>query len=130
MPIRHADIASFVSRVKAGTRESLDEQAEAAAARIKQSLSTPSPPSASEGSPPHLRTGQLQQGIRHETVDDGNAIVAAVVSERSGDNPMIPTWLEFGTKKMGPRPYMSPEKERTESIAKDALISRLKTIKP
>jgi hypothetical protein len=68
-------------------------------AEIKASLSVPYPPSSEPYNPPHMRSGTLRAGIRYE-VDDHN-LVLYVLSTAAWA-----TYLEYGTSRMAPRPYM------------------------
>ncbi len=64
------------------------------------------------GEAPASRTGTLRNAISHAV---NKAKLTAVVGPRLlGKNPdkQYPFWLEFGTKKMAPRPYMAPTIQR------------------
>lgn len=54
------------------------------------------------GEPPRKQTGTLQSGIQRE-------VNAAAMTARVGTNkknPPYPRWLELGTRKMAPRPWL------------------------
>lgn len=74
------------------------------------------------GEPPASRTGTLRNAI---TFSVNKAKVEALVGPRLlGADPQkqYPVWLEFGTKKMSPRPFMAPALEES----KNTLIKILK----
>ena len=57
------------------------------------------------GNPPAVDTGTLRQSISHSIeVQNGKAIgyVGSTIK-----NPEYPKWLEYGTSKMAPRPWLS-----------------------
>lgn len=59
------------------------------------------------GSPPNTDTGRLVQSIKFETSDKG-------LVGRVGTNLKYGVALEFGTKKMEPRPWLAPAVMSTE----------------
>lgn len=62
----------------------------------------------SPGNPPRTDTGRLVQSIRVEPREDGADVVAATE---------YALHLEYGTRKMAPRPFMEPAREaRQEDI--------------
>ncbi len=73
------------------------------------------------------RTGALMAGVGGEVVKDG----IDFYSSRAGDDPKVPTYLNFGTKnkdgsqRISPRPYMEDSQihldERVGRILKDEL---------
>lgn len=75
-------------------------------ADIRHELATPYPPASAPGDDPHKRTGDLQRGITGETVSADDVITTQVTSSRVSGNPLVPFFLNFGTKKMRARPYM------------------------
>jgi len=62
-------------------------------------LGSPSAP----GEPPHVRTGTLRRSIGFETFRIGRMFVGRV-----GTNLKYGRWLEEGTSRMAPRPYLRP----------------------
>jgi HK97 gp10 family phage protein len=50
--------------------------------------------------PPHTDTGKLRQSIKFDMATNGE-------SGRVGSNLKYAAWLEFGTEKMAPRPWLS-----------------------
>lgn len=75
-----------------------------------ESVNTPYPPASEPDEPPHRRTGLLAAGIRQDTTSDTSSVTTQIQSSRVGG--MVPIYLEFGTSKMEPRPYMGPMKEK------------------
>ncbi len=74
------------------------------------------------GEAPASRTGTLRNAISHAV---NKAKLTSVVGPRLlGKEPdkQYPLWLEFGTKKMAPRPYMAPTIQRH----KDTVIQIMK----
>jgi hypothetical protein len=67
-------------------------------------IDTPYPPASKPGNPPHRRTGNLEAGIEHAESPDG--LEMTLTSKRVGGDPRVPMYLEYGTSKMAPRPYM------------------------
>lgn len=55
------------------------------------------------GQPPHVLTGRLRQSIQHRVDRDARGFVARV-----GTNVEYSKFLELGTRKMAPRPYLRP----------------------
>lgn len=55
------------------------------------------------GEPPAVDTGLLRASIRHETTVEGDELAAYV-----GSDLKISTYLEMGTRKMAPRPFLQP----------------------
>jgi hypothetical protein len=68
-------------------------------AEIKASLSVPYPPSSEPYAPPHRRSGDLKAGIRYR-VDAANLVVYVLSTAAWA------TYLEYGTSRMAPRPYL------------------------
>ena len=74
------------------------------------------------GEPPASRTGTLRNAI---TFRVNKAKMEAFVGPRLlGEDPkkQYPVWLEFGTKKMSPRPFMAPALEEN----KDTIVKIMK----
>lgn len=55
------------------------------------------------GAPPAVDTGSLRASIRHELVADGEELAAYV-----GSDLKTSVWLELGTRKIAPRPFLQP----------------------
>lgn len=100
--------------------KNLDEAAEHLVAVIKRDLSKPQPPS-QPFEPPHMRSGDLRDSI---TYDKPSKLVRRI---RVGKPKSLhyAKYLEFGTVKMAPRPFLRPahyrERNRTAKIIKRGL---------
>lgn len=70
------------------------------------------------GEPPHLRTGTLRRSIDHETLRLGNREFVGRVGP-TGAAAKYGTYLELGTRKMAPRPYLRPalDSQRKQIVA-------------
>lgn len=72
------------------------------------------------GNPPAVDTGTLLQSITHSVDDDGkgNAIgyVGSILK-----NPDYPSFLEYGTSKMKPRPWLSTALTKCQDFMSKAL---------
>lgn len=66
-------------------------------------LNNPYPPPSSPGSSPHKRSGRLQTSITWELGEDALGLFAAV-----GTNVEYGDYLERGTERMQPRPFLQP----------------------
>lgn len=71
----------------------------------KISVNQSYPPASTPGEPPHKRTGNLLSRIDHEFDNDG-------LVGRVGSNLDYARFLELGTEKMEPRPYLRPAMDR------------------
>lgn len=65
--------------------------------------SNPAAPPSAPGEPPHVRTATLTRSIDSETFERGGTFFG-----RIGTNVKYGFWLEGGTRKMAPRPYLRP----------------------
>ena len=70
----------------------------------------------SPGEPPAVATGQLRQSVRTQ-VDNSSSMIIGYV----GSTLIYAPCLEFGTKKMSPRPWLKPSFEKSEPKLKDIL---------
>ena len=91
--------------------------AESEVVRIKEDIATQYPPASEPGTPPHRRTGNLQDGVFSVTENQGWQVVSNIASDRAGGDEHVPSYLEFGTSRMAPRPYMMPSKRRLRERA-------------
>lgn len=71
------------------------------------------------GEPPAVRTGMLRNSIKY-TVHGVSLSVKGVV----GTGVRYAEWLEFGTSKMAPRPFLGPTFERERLTVKRILEGR------
>lgn len=72
-----------------------------------------------EGNPPNTDTGRLVRGIDWEVNTEN---MTALV----GTNVKYGPWLEFGTLKMGPRPWLLPAYIKNLKSIKDIMIKAAK----
>jgi HK97 gp10 family phage protein len=70
----------------------------------------------SPGEPPAVATGQLRQSIKTSIEQVGLNIIGYI-----GSGIVYAPCLEFGTKKMSPRPWLKPSFEKSEPKLKDIL---------
>lgn len=73
------------------------------------------PPASAPGESPHRRTGNLSAGIAHNIYEFSDGVTAIVTSDRASGSEDVPTYLEFGTEHMAPRPYMTPVRDDWET---------------
>ena len=71
----------------------------------KEMVRIPYPPSSAPWAPPHLRTGALRQGITSFKVKRLQYVIQASAVKGTHNYAV---YLEFGTKRMKPRPFMRP----------------------
>jgi len=101
-----------------GLTKAAAEFVEALLEVINESFPPPSVP----GEPPHVRTGALKRSVRIDEIRPFEVTVAA-----GGPGSLVPyaTFLEFGTSKMEPRPFVGPTAQefvdRVSEIVKDEL---------
>lgn len=82
----------------------------------------------SPGEPPAVATGQLKQNVTTSIEGAGKTTTGYVgirgdaINKVTGDNVgEYAICLEFGTKKMSPRPWLKPSFEKSEPKLKDIL---------
>ena len=73
------------------------------AADIQDSLDDSYPPPSSPGTPPHRRSGLLQELVESYVIQEGSIITLYIVSLAPYSR-----YLEGGTEKMKKRPFMLP----------------------
>jgi HK97 gp10 family phage protein len=99
-----ADFKWYGNEAKKLIRGTMVQRLEKAAILVKnatkEEISEPSPPTSEPGEAPHKHTGRLRASISHQV--DKDALKAYV-----GTNVKYGKWLELGTKKMAPRPFLS-----------------------
>ena len=67
----------------------------------------------------------MQDGIDYSLNVSQQQVAVTISSTRLGDNPEVPKFLEWGTSKMAPRPYMRPAKNRGSRTVPTILKSEL-----
>lgn len=95
------------ARVRGAILVTANEIGGLVADELIQQLNTPYPPASKPGTDPHRRTGNLSAGIAHHVYEIGNGFTIMVTSSRAEGDENVPTYLEFGTEKMGARGYMT-----------------------
>lgn len=69
--------------------------------------------------PPAPDTGNLRQSIRYEVNNEYNRVVGIVGSTQK--NPDYAFWLEWGTSKMAPRPWLRPAMRKNNQFIKNTI---------
>jgi len=73
-----------------------------------------------EGAYPAVDTGRLRQSITHDVEQDGSTVVGKV-----GTNLLYGKFLELGTSKMAPRPWLRPSLEVNKQKIKEIIVSAI-----
>jgi len=73
------------------------------------------------GEPPRAQTGRLRASITHRLGDDGGETYAEV-----GTSVPYGFWLEFGTSKMSPHPFLTPAFEQNKEAIKEYIAKAVK----
>lgn len=89
----------WLNAFKAQLHNAIEQIADEGLVRLRNEVSIPYPPASEPNNPPHLRTGELRDGLSAEV--NGNSITFSSAAAYSDD-------LEFGMVKMAPRPFMRP----------------------
>jgi len=93
----------YDSDVKKACRNELRKRmplvVEALRSAVVKAISTPCPPHSAPYTPPHAETGKLRQSIFGEVSEDGLTGIVGTPLEYG-------RFLEEGTRKMAPRPYL------------------------
>lgn len=76
------------------------------------------------GNAPAPDTGTLMRSITHEIKQERDEVIGIVGSTLR--NPDYPKFLEFGTKKMKPRPWLSTAIEKSQNFMVQAFQSIMK----
>jgi hypothetical protein len=130
MPVE-SNVNAFLQRVRDTVYASMAKTAQEARQDMQTEISEPWPPASAPATPPHLRTGNLQQGVSDDTrLGGANTIDSTIMSEREAGNPMVPIFLEFGVNAFAPRPYMGPGRQKWGPIFKENAARDLKGITP
>jgi len=89
---------AFMQRMEAQYDARLGRAAEIVAAKQREFINTPYPPASSPGESPHKRTGNLQAKVA--------VTKPAPLVRRIGSSAFYALFLELGTRKMAPRPFL------------------------
>jgi HK97 gp10 family phage protein len=76
------------------------------------------------GNAPAPDTGELMRSITHEVVEENGEIIGRVGSTIK--NPDYPKFLEYGTSKMKPRPWLSLAIEKSQNFMVQAFQKIMK----
>lgn len=128
MPYRRPDIPAFIGPVRDAAAAAGDAAMADADDFAKGLLATPYPPASSPGQSPAKRTGALQDGVHHEVSTDDDGVRFAQGFDRAKGDPNVPTYLEFGTSKMAPRPFASVSRDESAPKLKAALVEALRQV--
>jgi HK97 gp10 family phage protein len=109
-----ARMVKAVNTVRNETLETLSGSRSGRIYRVPGTMKTYT--ASSPGEPPAVATGQLRQSVRTQ-VDNSSSMVIGYV----GSTLIYAPCLEFGTKKMSPRPWLKPSFEKSEPKLKDIL---------
>lgn len=90
--------------------------------QIQSSIADVYPPPSLPWTPPHLRTGALLRSVRIERVEPMRVTVAV---GGPGTNVPYAAWLEFGTSKMEPRPFIADMMERVAPGVPDIIAEEI-----
>lgn len=71
------------------------------------------------GEPPAQRLGELRQSISSQVQGEGKQVIGMV-----GSNKIYAPMLEFGTRKMAPRPWLRPTFEKMQKRVEEIFIRR------
>lgn len=119
----HGD--KFVSEMQQKARKNVQRLGHFLVRDIKLSLNKPGPRKGNKmaraskpGEPPHRRTGRLARSIQAAALNLQNEVLL-----RIGTNVKYGLWLEFGTKKMAPRPFLRAALERNRKLFEKVMFS-------
>ncbi len=117
MTIRFFRPEAVHARVDAGMASAGEQAGQALADHVRMKLSRPNPlgttPSA-PGEPPARVSGELMDSVAYEVADTGKGVSVMVGAAAS-----YALALEYGTRRMAPRPFLRPAlAEMEEEIAR------------
>lgn len=98
----------FLNKLRSQLMKGMNAMGNFSVERVKQSIDVDFPPPSEEGNPPHYRTGDLSESIGYTV--RANGMYDVVLTVGSGEEYAV--YLEYGTEKMGARPFLRPEMER------------------
>jgi hypothetical protein len=102
-----SDIGRVRSQIRAAELAAMNELGDLIVAGIREDISEPYPPSSAPGENPHSRTGNLLQGVAHQTEAFEGGVRIVIYVNRAGGDPLVPVYLNQGTSRMRARPFMS-----------------------
>lgn len=73
---------------------------------------------------PANNTGNLIGSIDHVQIPDAGGIVSSIVEVRAPYGK----YLEYGTKKMAPRPFVRPTRDYIAPVFKDYIVEKLRKL--
>ena len=76
------------------------------------------------GNPPAPDTGNLRQSIRYEVHGEGKEVYGLVGSTQK--DPPYGAYLEYGTSKVEPRPWLRPAMRENEGFVRNALAKAVR----
>jgi HK97 gp10 family phage protein len=82
----------------------------------KESIVGPSNEVSEPGEPPKIKTGRLRASITHRVVYEDEQVVGEV-----GTNVEYGIYLEYGTSKMAPRPFLGPALDENAEEINEAI---------
>jgi HK97 gp10 family phage protein len=82
----------------------------------KESIVGPSNEVSEPGEPPKIKTGRLRASITHRIVYEDAQVVGEV-----GTNVEYGIYLEYGTSKMAPRPFLGPALDENAEEINEAI---------
>lgn len=91
----------IIGQLRKATGEKLAELGDFYVSRIRDQISQPYPPASEPNTPPHQRTGDLWESISWIIDDSSRGKRLRIFSPLP-----YAYWLEMGTSKMEPRPFM------------------------
>lgn len=115
------EIDDWWLQTKGGLENLMDDYGDIVERRIIGALAIPYPPASAAGENPHQRTRNLRAGMGHTVSMQGDAIELEITSIRLGGPTNVPGWLNYGTTKMEPRPYMTLAHQQMEETATQEL---------
>jgi HK97 gp10 family phage protein len=93
------NVGAALGLVEKASEAAAQAAAEFLARAVRAAVATPFPPPSAPLTPPHRRSSVLQNSIRAEKTAEGWSV---------GSNAPYAAWLETGTRRMAPRPFMLP----------------------
>ena len=117
MTIRFMRPEIVAKRIDAGLARAASEAGGALADHVRMKISRPNPSGAAPsapGEPPARVTGELLDSVAYEVIESDRGLVVSV-----GAAAPYAQALEYGTRRMAPRPFLRPSlAEMEEEIAR------------